>query len=253
MKYLLVGAGLLVLLVMADVLVSSVVYHRYLSHRSVDLNRWLARGLTLFLQGMAFAPPLTFVASHRAHHMHTDSSEDPHSPVTHGFWRVLLLTPLLVTQWRRRKGPQAVARLCRAIPDERFYTACDRSWVCLTMSCGCAAVFLLIFGWSGLMLYALQLGANYFVGGWVNAVAHTCGNRPHHNSGVNRRGLIPYVLNLWMWGEWLHNHHHHRPGSPNFGLGGELDTGYFVCRALAVVGLASLRDVPSSPETIRTA
>lgn len=252
MTYLVFGILLLVFAVMADVLVSSVVYHRYLSHRSIDVNWRLARGLTLFLQGMTFAPPLTFVASHRAHHMHTDLSGDPYSPVVHGFWRVLFLTPLLVTQWRRRTSPEALARLCRAVPDKEFYTVCDRSWVCLTLSGGCAALFFLILGWLGLVLYALQLWGNYLVGGWVNAVAHTCGSRPHHNSGVNRRGLIPYLVNLWMWGEWLHNHHHHRPGSPNFGLGGELDTGYLVCRALAAIGLASLREAPSSLEVLPT-
>src|SRR5262245_60630115 len=102
---------------MVTVMVSSVVYHRYLAHRSVDLNKWLAMTLTLFFQGLAFAPPLTFVASHRAHHMYTDSAEDPYSPTLHGFWRVLFLTPLLVVKWKRRKDPQALVRLCRDIPD----------------------------------------------------------------------------------------------------------------------------------------
>jgi stearoyl-CoA desaturase (delta-9 desaturase) len=242
MTDLLLAALLLVLSVMADVLVSSIVYHRYLSHRSVDLNKWLARGLALFLQSMAFAPPLTFVASHRAHHAHTDSVEDPYSPVVHGFWRVLFLTPVLVTRWRQKRDAETLARLCRRIPDERWYAACDRTWICLAISMSGVAAFFIIFGWLGLVLYAFQLWGYYLVGGWVNAVAHTFGTRPHDNSGVNRGGLIPWLVNVCIWGEWLHNYHHHRPGSPNFGLGGEVDTGYLVCRALATVGLASLRD-----------
>lgn len=246
MRLLVGGSLFFLLLVMADVLVSSVVYHRYLIHRSVNLNKWLARGLSLFLQGMAFAPPLTFIASHRAHHMHTDSTNDPYSPTVHGFWRVLFLTPLLVTRWRFRAGPKVVARLCRGIPDPHFYAVCDRTWVCLGMSLSFAVAFFLLFGWPGLILYGLQLWGNYFVGGWVNAVAHTCGTRPYDNSGVNQRGLIPWLINLYIWGEWLHNHHHHRPDSPNFGLAGEIDTGYLVCRALAAIRLASFPGVPAS-------
>jgi stearoyl-CoA desaturase (delta-9 desaturase) len=238
------AALLRLLLVMADVMVSSVVYHRYLAHRSIELNRWLARGLTLFLQGMAFAPPLTFVASHRFHHMHTDSSEDPYSPKVHGFWRVLFFTPLLVTQWRRRHGYEAVARLSRGIPDPGFYTRCDRTSVCLTMSLTFATAFFLLLGWPGFVLYALQFLGNSFVGGWVNSVAHTHGERPNDNGAVNRRGVLPFLVNLCIAGEWLHNHHHHRPASANFGLTGELDTGFLVCRALVALRLASIRSGP---------
>ncbi len=246
MWILLGGALLLPALIMANVMVMSVVYHRHLTHRSLDLNKWVARGLALFFQGMGFAPPLTWVSSHLFHHAHTDSPEDPYSPKVHGFWPVLLLTPLLVTRWRKRQGPEAVVKFSRGVPDIKFYAFCDRTWFCLTMALTFAAGFFLLLGWPGLLLYALQFWGIYFVGGWINSVAHTFGERPHENSAVNRRRRpIPFLLNLWMAGEWLHNHHHHRPGSANFGLAGEIDTGYLVCRVLAFLRLASIRSAPS--------
>ncbi len=240
----LADAGFVALLVLVDTFIMSVVYHRYLTHRSIELNRWLARGLTLFFQGMAFAPPLTWVSSHLYHHARTDSTADPYSPAVQGFWRVLLFTPILVTRWRRRQEPGTVALLCRGVPDPGFYSFCDRRWFALAMAVGFAAGFYGLFGPRGVALYALQFSGIYLVGGWINAVAHTAGERPHENSAVNRRGALPFLLNLYMAGEWLHNHHHHRPGSANFGLHGELDSGYLLCRTLAAVRLASIRAAP---------
>ena len=230
-------AGLIVL----DAMIVSIVYHRYLTHRSLEVNRLVARAATLVLQGLAFAPPLTWVSAHLYHHAHTDSADDPYSPRVQGFWRVLLLTPLLVIRWRKRQGPAVVARLTRGLPDRGFYAVCDRGWFCLFISVAFAAGFLLLLGWRGLLIYALQLAGIRIMGGWINAGAHTVGARPHDNSGVNRRGPIPWLLNLAMAGEWLHNHHHHAPGSPNFGLAGELDSGYLASRVLAACRLASIR------------
>jgi stearoyl-CoA desaturase (delta-9 desaturase) len=228
------------MLVMVDALVVSVVYHRYLTHRAVDVNRWVARLLTLYLQGMAIAPPLTWIVAHRSHHARPDSPDDPYSPTVQGFWPVLFLTPLLVTRWKLAQSRARLDLLARPLPDLRFYAACNRPWVCLPL----AALFALGFWWAlgvpGLVVWGLQLFGISLVGGWINAVAHTHGTRPHANSAVNRRGPIPFVLNLYMAGEWLHNHHHHRPRSANFGLAGELDPGYLACRSLAKLGLATL-------------
>src|SRR5207247_3165496 len=81
-------ALLVVSLVLLDVLVTSVLYHRSLTHRAVIFKRWLARSLTVYMQGMAFAPPLTWVATHTLHHAHTDTPRDPYSPRVHGFLAV---------------------------------------------------------------------------------------------------------------------------------------------------------------------
>src|SRR5262249_15744528 len=186
----------LTVLILADMLVISVVYHRYLTHRSVDLNKWVARALTLYIQGMAFAPPFTWVASHVAHHAHTDTPLDPYSPRVHGFWQVLFLTPLLVTRWRRRYGATITARYTRRVPDRRFYAACNRGWWCLSISSGFALGFFLLFGWPGLLVYVFQFYGFYVVKGWINSVGHTFGERPYRNSGANRRGVISSLLNL---------------------------------------------------------
>ena len=236
---------LVVTMIWCMVTVMSMVYHRYLTHRSIALNKWVARVLTLILQGMAFAPPFTWVASHAYHHAYTDAPEDPYSSRVHGFWKVFFLTPLLVIQWKRRHGPAIVAQYTRGVPDRDFYAFVSQEWFCSTIALSFAAGFFGLFGRMGLVIYLLHVIGLYLLTGWINAGAHTVGSRPFDNSGVNRQGMIPILLNLWMAGEWLHNHHHHRPGSANFGLWGEIDTGYLACRFLMWCGLASV-DLPAA-------
>src|SRR4051794_4611713 len=61
-------------------------YHRYFSHRTFKTSRvfqfvlaWL--GCSALQKG-----PLWWSAHHRQHHKHSDTEEDPHSPVTTTFW-----------------------------------------------------------------------------------------------------------------------------------------------------------------------
>ena len=61
-------------------------YHRILTHRSLEVPKWLERILVtigaLALQG----GPIFWVAGHSLHHAHTeDNDKDPHS-ATKGFW-----------------------------------------------------------------------------------------------------------------------------------------------------------------------
>jgi len=253
MVLVLLSPVVLIVLVSANVWITSLVYHRNLTHRAMNLNKWLARALTLYLQGMAFAPPLAWIASHAAHHARTDTEEDPYSPKVHGFRRVIFLTPLLVTRWRIRYGEPVISRYTRRVPDRRFYQFCDRTWWCLLMTAVFACGFFLLLGWAGLFVYLLQLYGFYVLMGWFNATGHSRGDQTTQNSGVNRSGARWLLMNLCMAGELLHNHHHRAPHSANYGLSGEIDVGYFVCRALASAGLATILFDGRAAQTASTA
>ena len=61
-------------------------YHRYFAHRAYKTSRafqfvlaWL--GCSAMQKG-----PLWWAPHHREHHRHSDTPEDPHSPLTRGFW-----------------------------------------------------------------------------------------------------------------------------------------------------------------------
>lgn len=249
--------ALAVSLVLLDVLVTSVLYHRSLAHRAVILNRWLARSLTVYMQGMAFAPPLTWVATHALHHAYTDSPRDPYSPRVHGFLAVFFGTPVLVSVWRRRHGPAAVERLTRSVPDRGFLALCEWRPVAFLITGSFLAAFVLAGGLRGVLLYLLQLIGFYLVVGWANSAGHTLGERPFDGSATNRgRGLLAALMNTCMFGEWLHSYHHRHPARANFGMAGEFDAGYVVCRALWRVRLATFPATPAverTPAHVRTA
>jgi fatty-acid desaturase len=233
---------LVVSLIMFNVLVTSILYHRSLTHRSVTFNRWLARAMTVYMQGMAFAPPLTWVATHRLHHSDTDTARDPYSPRVHGFLAVLVGTPVLVSLWRRRHGRARVDRLTRGMPDAAFYAFCEWRPFCFAITGAFVAGFVLAFGGLGVPLFLCQAVGFYLVIGWQNSAGHTFGERPFAGSATNHRaGWLVSVVNVCLWGEYLHNNHHRFPTRANFGLAGELDAGYLVCRALARLGLCSMR------------
>ena len=67
-------------------------YHRYFSHKSFktgDWYRWYVQAMALFSNP---GPVLTWASTHRMHHAHSDTEQDPHSPKYKGFWRVYMNT-----------------------------------------------------------------------------------------------------------------------------------------------------------------
>ena len=56
-------------------------YHRYFSHRSYKTSRVFQFALAWLGCSAMQKGPLWWTAHHREHHRHTDTPEDPHSPV----------------------------------------------------------------------------------------------------------------------------------------------------------------------------
>ncbi|AGC43219.1 fatty acid desaturase [Myxococcus stipitatus DSM 14675] len=61
-------------------------YHRYFSHRSYKTSRVFQFLMAVLGSSSGQRGVLWWAAHHRAHHRHTDTEEDVHSPV-HGFWK----------------------------------------------------------------------------------------------------------------------------------------------------------------------
>jgi fatty-acid desaturase len=134
-----------------------------------------------------------------------------------------------------------VNRLARGVPDARFYAFCEHRAFCFAIFGTFIGAFVLALGWPGLLLFVGQLAGFYLVVGWANSAGHRLGHRPFAGSATNRGpGLVPRVVNACMFGEWLHGYHHRYPARPDFGLAGEFDAGFFICRTLTRLGLADL-------------
>ena len=61
-------------------------YHRYFSHRSFKTSRVFQFLLAFVAQSSAQQGALWWAAHHRKHHKYSDTPQDVHSPLQHGFW-----------------------------------------------------------------------------------------------------------------------------------------------------------------------
>jgi stearoyl-CoA desaturase (delta-9 desaturase) len=234
-------------------------YHRLLTHRSFKTSLWL-RNLITFTAALYSGSPMPWIGTHRVHHAVSDTGDDPHSP-TKGFWFAhcgwlcgsrspWLCIPFALSGFgmQIRFVIHDVTRLfgvrkdwwatvTRDLQKERFMRFLDTPMVIPT-------------------LFAAQVAAAWFVGGWwgiawlwgthvastnitwiVNSACHWpgLGDRPQNTRDDSRNVAWLALLTL---GESNHNHHHKHQRSARHGLNGELDPTWTAIRVLERLGLA---------------
>jgi stearoyl-CoA desaturase (delta-9 desaturase) len=221
-----------------SIVVTTVYLHRALSHRALSVKPAVALPVRFWIWITTGMRPREWVAVHRKHHAATDTADDPHSPIVHGFWRVQLGN---VGLYKKVAGDEvAVRRYARDIPADRLDRALfDYALLGLGVGIALAMTFtsLIGLGWKvGLLGSLLHAGFYVLLSGAINAVGHTYGSRPQENSATNGQ-LLAFVTG----GEGLHNNHHAAPTSATFALHGEVDPGWWVIRVLRRLGLATIR------------
>jgi stearoyl-CoA desaturase (delta-9 desaturase) len=218
---------------------TTVYLHRGLTHRALTVHSAAAFPCRLVIWLTTGMRPREWVAVHRKHHAATDTSEDPHSPLVVGFWRVQLGNVGLYR--RAARDNEMVRKYARDIPTDRLdRIAFDFSFVGL----GIGTTILVLVMWAlgfglvtGFVAAGLHALLYVMLAGAINAVGHQYGKRPYRNSGTNLKPLA-----LFTGGEGLHNNHHAAPTSARFSLNrGELDPGWWVVRALTALHLARVR------------
>lgn len=71
---------------------ASILLHRYYCHKQFKVPTWF-EVLGLFMLSVAYIKsPIGWIASHRMHHIYSDTNKDPHSPKFLGFWKVFFTT-----------------------------------------------------------------------------------------------------------------------------------------------------------------
>ncbi len=61
-------------------------YHRLLTHRSLEVPKWLEKLFVMCGVCSLETPPYKWVCIHRMHHQKSDEEEDPHSPKKNFLW-----------------------------------------------------------------------------------------------------------------------------------------------------------------------
>jgi stearoyl-CoA desaturase (delta-9 desaturase) len=207
----------------------TVALHRFFSHRSFKTSRWFqfvlaCVGCTALQKG-----PLWWAIHHRLHHKHSDTAEDPHSPVVDGFffghvgWLFArdLMHPDERTVRDLAKYPELVWL--------------DRLWMLpgLLLAAACFALG----GWGGLVYgYCLSVVFVFQVTFAVNSFGHLFGSQRFDTGEGSRNNIL---LGYLAMGDGWHNNHHRAPSSARHGFAWyEFDFSYLFIRFLALVGLA---------------
>lgn len=187
---------------------SAVVLHRYVSHKSITVHPILHKPLLIIGALCAQGSPMWWATVHRGlHHPYSDREGDAHSP-TEGLWHAY-------HGWTYKVDPTKVnLRTVKDLMRDRFGVFLHKRYTIIVWS-----IYLLV----GLISLEFLLWGMIIPAAWsyhqesiINTVCHSriLGYRNYEtaDNSINNR-----VLALFTWGQALHNNHHHKPGSFDFG------------------------------------
>ncbi|MGF1540479.1 MAG: acyl-CoA desaturase [Pleurocapsa sp.] len=208
-------------------------YHRLLTHRSLQVPKWLEYILVsigaLALQG----GPIFWVAGHRLHHAHTeDNDKDPYS-ANKGFWwsHMMWLIRIRDPFFNYEKYKKTASDVDR----DPYYRWLNSNFIWLQVALG--LVLLALGGWS-FVIYGI------FVRSVILWHCTWCVNSATHFWGYKNFECKDGSLNLWWvgiiaFGEGWHNNHHAHPRVAKAGQRWwEIDVTWWAIQVLRGLGLA---------------
>lgn len=196
-------------------------FHRLLAHRSYEATAAF-RAAIAFLGTTAMQKgPLWWASVHRHHHRTSDTPEDAHSPVAHGFWwshMGWILSPAHTDTDLSRVPDLVKHRSLRWLDSHPWAPPLLLAGLVYGLGAWLGAAFphlntsgpqLLVWG---VVISTVAL----YHGTWtVNSVVHLWGTRPYRTNDFSRNnGLVA----LWTCGEGWHNNHHRFPASERQGF-----------------------------------
>jgi stearoyl-CoA desaturase (Delta-9 desaturase) len=199
-------------------------YHRFFAHRSFKTSRPFQFLLACLGCSASQSGPSWWVARHRQHHRASDTAEDLHSPVTHGFW--WSHSGWILSSDSDGTDADSVKDLIR-YPEIRWL---DRYfWVPPLVLAG---VCFLLGGWSGLIWgFLISTVLTHHATFTVNSVCHMWGRQRYGTGDASRNNFWVALITL---GEGWHNNHHHYQSSARQGVRWwEIDVSYYLIRLLA--------------------
>lgn len=225
-------------------------YHRYFSHRTFRTSRTIQFVFAVVGAAAVQRGPLWWAAHHRAHHAHSDTARDPHSPHnrgtlwSHAGW--FLTARAFHTDMPRVRD---LARYPELRWLDRFDTAVPLALAILLYvagemlrathpELGTTGAQLLVWG------FCISTVALFHATFTINSLAHRFGRRRFETRDDSRNNLWLALITL---GEGWHNNHHFFPGSARQGFRWwEIDITFYGLRCMAAVGLVhGLKTVPA--------
>lgn len=208
-------------------------FHRYLSHRSFALPKWLAYTLVFFGTLAWQDGPIKWAGQHRMHHAGADTVEDPHSAAK-GFWWSHFIWMLFIHS--KFDDEKILRDHTKDFSDEKYYQFLDKHCTSIQVAFGLILYAIGGFPWVIWGVF-VRLVVVYHATWLINSAAHRYGY-------INFPLKTDLATNCWWvgflsWGEGWHNNHHAFPKSARHGMRAfEIDmTWWFIC-LLEMIGLA---------------
>ena len=164
---------------------ASILLHRHYCHKQFPVPVWFEVIGLAMLMIACIRTPIGWIASHRMHHKHSDSPNDPHSPKHVGFWKVLSTT------WTIPKIPIKYAKDLYKNPRLVF---CHKHWLKILIIVNIISFIISPYFWVAFAATPFVFAKVGF--GLLNTVGHKDG--PSN---------VPW-LNLFIAGEGYHKNHH---------------------------------------------
>jgi stearoyl-CoA desaturase (delta-9 desaturase) len=203
-------------------------YHRYFAHRSYKTSRFMQFVLAWIGCSALQKGPLWWAGHHREHHRHSDTPDDPHSPLETSFWWAHV--GWIMSEEHVDTPDHSIDDFDR-YPELRWL---DRyNWipgVLLAVAC------FFIGGWSGLVVgFFVSTVLTYHGTFAINSLSHLFGKRRYATPDDSRNNLLLAIITM---GEGWHNNHHHYQSSANQGFfWWEIDISFCIIRMMSWLGL----------------
>jgi stearoyl-CoA desaturase (Delta-9 desaturase) len=221
-------------------------FHRLFAHRAFATVRPVEQALMVLGCMAGQNSPFYWVATHRAHHRHSDHEGDPHSPYVWGTRRFGFLRGFWHSYfgWLHANGYSYPASAIRDLTRRSDLAWIDRHWFHFYLiGLGIPALAGLAIGgtaydalmgllWGGLFRHFALLQVTFA----VNSICHLWGSRPYDTDDHSRNN---FLLGVIAFGDGWHNNHHAFPHSARHGLHWwQPDFTYSVIWLMERVGLA---------------
>ncbi len=200
-------------------------FHRYFSHRSFKTSRGFQFFLAFLGQSSAQRGVLWWASKHRHHHKYSDTEEDVHSPVKHGFWYSHVLW---IFSKQGRTPNYDLMKDFRKYPELVWLDKWERLPPFVL-----GVLVWAIFGWSGLVVGFFLSTVLLFHGTFtINSLSHVFGKQPYVTGDNSRNNLFLAIITL---GEGWHNNHHHFPSATPQGFHWwQVDVTYYILKVLSI-------------------
>lgn len=239
--YFVLCISVFVIAYLINIMMISVGYHRGLAHGAVDLRPRLKRFVILSGNWVTGLDPKAWCVMHRMHHEHSDTPQDPHSPVNVGLLGIALeqlKSYEAVIRGLRREDPVFMEHT-QGLEFELNWLNRNRMWALpYVVHAGVGVALGLSVGWLLGAAYFFGMMSHPFQGGLVNALGHAVGGRNFDTDDNSRNNLLAAFL---IAGEGLQNNHHQFPRSAKFSYRRwEPDFGFSACLLFETMGVLSI-------------